>query len=188
MGKVRFPVVMHTQTTLPTGRGQGAYEMELRVARSTSVLLARPVGAGEGAWQSWASWDTPVGDPVGASVGASVAHAAELGVTGFEPVPRPPLTGPDVVSLHAILQAASQGTRVARLVDAGDEVAWGTARHIVVDEDTAAFPNTSDDVRDCVLRVTLASGFEAWWPVADLVRDHQAGVFVTDYQPPATDH
>lgn len=104
-------------------------------------------------------------------------------VSDRQSVSRAPLTSADVVSLHAIVDAASRGVKVARVVDVGDGVEWGTARHIVTDDRTAAFPNASDDVRDCLLRVTLASGFEAFWPVADLVRDHQTQMFVTDYQP-----
>jgi hypothetical protein len=57
-------------------------------------------------------------------------------------------------------------------------VVTGTARHLVTDQDTAAFPGLQDDVRDCLLRVTLSTGFEAFWPVSELVVDYAAAVFV----------
>lgn len=182
---VRFPVVMRTYKTMPEEDGTGAveYEVELRVARQSSLLMARRAGADSQAWRTWSQWDTPASDPVG----EGERQAARYGISGLQRVPRPPLTVADVVSLAAIVDAAARGVRVARVSDfddgTGDGVVWGTARHIVADDQTAAFPAASDDVRDCWLRVTLSTGMEAFWPVEDLVRDHQAAMFATDYQP-----
>lgn len=176
--RVRFPVVMRGRVPLGDS-GPVEHEVELRVARQSSLLMARPVGAGDGDWRTWSSWDTAEQDPVG----DGERRAAQYGVTGLARVPRAPLTVADVVSLAAIVDAAARGLRVARVVDVGDGIVWGTARHIVTDDQAWGLPDASDDVRDCLLRVTMSSGFEQCWPVDDLVRDHQAAMFVTDYRP-----
>lgn len=176
---VNFPVVKRGRV-----RMDGAeQEVELRVARMTSQLLARPVGAGDRAWRVLAGWDTPAGDDD--PVGAGELQAARWGVSVsvWQPVPRAPLTAGDVIALHAIVDAAARGLTVARVADVPDGMVWGTARHLVTDESGRAFPHAGDDVRDCLLRVTLVSGMEAFWPVAELVGDYHAAVFVTDYRP-----
>lgn len=98
-------------------------------------------------------------------------------MTERQSVPRLPLTATEVVALAAIVSGAQRFARVSR--DLGDVVVTGTARHLVTDEETAAFPDyRRDDVRDCLLRVTLSTGFEAFWPVSELVVDYAAAMFV----------
>jgi hypothetical protein len=66
------------------------------------------------------------------------------------------------------------GKRVARAQEDGS-VLKGTARHFVKDPERAGFLGPQDDVRDAYLRVTLTSGFEAFWLVSDLMPETAAG-------------
>jgi hypothetical protein len=175
MPVIRFPVVLHARKTLRDGDTDVEFEFELRVARQTSLLMARPLGEGDQAWRRWAGWDTPADDPVG----AGEQEAQRYGVTGWQPVPRPPLTTSDVVALAAIVHAAQQSARVSRALDY--KVVSGTARAVVTDE-RGGFAGTGDDVRDCLLWVTLATGFETFRPLQDLVPEYQSGLFVPDDQ------
>lgn len=87
----------------------------------------------------------------------------------------------DALALGQIIDATHLGAPVARVCDDHpDGVIYGTARHIVVDE-RAGFPGSGNDVRDCLLRVTTSSGFEAFWPVHELINEYQHGTFVLDY-------
>lgn len=171
MSAIGFPVVQRTRQTLRDGDTETEFEFELRVARLTSVLVARPVGEGDQAWQTWAGWTTPADDPVGAGEREAMRH----GLTGWQPLPRPPLTTSDVVALSAIVSGARRSARVSRALDC--DVVSGTARAVVTDE-RGLFAGARDDVRDCLLWVTLTSGFEAFWPMRDLVSEQQSGLFV----------
>jgi hypothetical protein len=88
------------------------------------------------------------------------------------------LTISDVVSLATIVSAAIHTQRCARAMDNGD-VVYGTARSIGDENGNFAGPN--DDIRDCYLRVTLESGWEAFWTVASLMDEVGSGMFVTPY-------
>ena len=90
------------------------------------------------------------------------------------------LTLADAVSLGTVLSAAQRTAPVARLMDNGD-VIYGTARS--VGDENGNFASERDDVRDCFLRVTTSMGFEAFWPVADLLPLVRSGEFVVDYTP-----
>jgi hypothetical protein len=76
-----------------------------------------------------------------------------------------PLTIRQAVDLATICEAAIHSWHVARLVD--NNIIEGTARSI--GDDRGYFAGPEDDIRDCYLRVTTRSGFEAFWPVAELV-------------------
>lgn len=171
MSAIAFPVVRRTRQTLRDGDTETEFEFELRVARRTSVLVARPVGGDDQAWQTWTDWTTPAADPVG----AGEREVRRYGLTGWWPVTRPPLTTSDVVALGAIVSGARRSTRVSRALDC--DVVSGTARAVVTDE-RGLFAGARDDVRDCLLWVTLSSGFEAFWPLRDLVDEQQSGLFV----------
>jgi hypothetical protein len=85
------------------------------------------------------------------------------------------LTVEDAVNIGMILSAAGRTGKVARLVEG---VVWyGTARN-VGDQSGC---RVDDDVRDQYLRVTLSSGFEAFWKVSDLIPEVSTGEFSTDY-------
>lgn len=171
MSAIDFPVVRRTCRTLRDGDTEIEFEFELRVARRTSVLMARPVGGGAQAWQTWAYWTTPADDPVG----AGEREAQRYGVTGWQPVPRPPLTTSDAVALGAIVHGAQRSARVSRALDC--DVMSGTARAVVTDE-RGMFAGARDDIRDCLLWVTQSNGFEAFWPVRDLLPEYLSGMFV----------
>ncbi|OLF08551.1 hypothetical protein [Actinophytocola xanthii] len=175
MSAIRFPVVQRTRQTLRDGDSEIEFEFELRVARRTSLLMARPVGGDHQAWRTWADWTTPPDDPVG----AGEREASRYGVTGWQPVPRLPLTTSDVVALGAIVTGARRSARVSRALDY--DAVSGTARAVVTDE-RGVFAGDRDDVRDCLLWVTLSSGFEAFWPVSDLVPEYQSSLFVLHNQ------
>jgi hypothetical protein len=90
------------------------------------------------------------------------------------------VTSADAVSLGKIIDAAHRGVPVARASDDHpDGVIHGIARHLVVDE-RGGFPGSGDDVRDCLLRVTTRHGWEAFWPVRELLVEHQQATFVLD--------
>jgi hypothetical protein len=94
-----------------------------------------------------------------------------------------PLSVGDATTIGMILHAAQTGQHVARLTPSGD-VLVGIARHVVTSDTTAAFPHPTDDVRNCYLRVTSTSGFgEYFWPMTELIAEHQDQTFVTGYEP-----
>jgi hypothetical protein len=87
-----------------------------------------------------------------------------------------PLTARTVLALADIVQVAESGGLVRRLAEGG-AVLTGVARHLVTSTDTLTFPDGSNDVRDCYLRVT--SGItDQFWPVAELIEQHADGEFV----------
>jgi hypothetical protein len=85
----------------------------------------------------------------------------------------------DASAVAAIIDAAVRSTKVARVLERG-EVAVGTARSI--GDENGIFLDGKTDVRDGYLRVTLLSGFEAFWPVRELLPLVHSGEFVVDYQ------
>ena len=88
------------------------------------------------------------------------------------------LTMIDLVLLEGVMATLNNHAKVARVVEGG-AVVYGIARHVVRDVETAGFPTSLDDVRDCFLRVTSRQGFEYFWPVADLMEDFARGEFVS---------
>jgi hypothetical protein len=82
----------------------------------------------------------------------------------------------DACDLAAIIHMAQGTQKVARLLDSGD-VVYGTARSIGTEN--GGFAGGGDDVRDAFLRVTLSGGFEAFWPVSDLLPLVRTGEFTT---------
>jgi hypothetical protein len=89
----------------------------------------------------------------------------------------PKLTVSDAVSLATVCESAIHGWRVARLVDGN--IIEGTARSI--GDKCGNFAD--DDIRDEYLRVTTVSGFEAFWPVRELMGEVSSGYFVAPYAP-----
>lgn len=86
------------------------------------------------------------------------------------------LTIPAVMALSVIAEAASRGARVARVT--ADSVFYGTARSIGTPD--GGFIRTGEDIRDATLRVTLKSGWDAYWPIQELmdeVLSHQFCVY-----------
>jgi hypothetical protein len=83
----------------------------------------------------------------------------------------------DAVALGQIVSCMKGRGQVARLVDGN--VLVGTARS--VGDENGNFAAQLDDVRDCYLRVTLRSGFEAFWPVSELVQE-MGSYFVVGYE------
>jgi hypothetical protein len=90
-----------------------------------------------------------------------------------------PLTKATTLALAVIIEAAAREARVRRLTE-DNEVTEGTARHLVTgsgtdwctgdgDDGTDWSPGDGDDLRDCYLRVTTTGGWEAWWPVSELI-------------------
>lgn len=90
-----------------------------------------------------------------------------------------PLRTWEACQLADIVHAAQRSTRVARLLD--DTVAVGTARSI--GDDQGNHSKADQDIRDLFLRVTLLSGFDVYWPISDLMAEHDSGEFVTNYRP-----
>lgn len=88
------------------------------------------------------------------------------------------LTANIATSLARIIEAAIRKSKVAR-VDEDGNVAVGIARSI--GDDRGYFLKNTEDIRDAYLRVTLLSGFEAFWPIRELVPEEQTGLFVTNY-------
>ena len=93
-----------------------------------------------------------------------------------------PLTRSDAVALATIVEAAIHGTYVGRATESGD-VMHGTARSI--GNQTGGFATERDDIRDEYLRVTLSTGFDAFWPVAELMTEVNSGMFVAPFDRPA---
>jgi hypothetical protein len=93
------------------------------------------------------------------------------------PLPHPPLSAQHVLGLAQIVLAARKGQRVARL-DEDSNVRVGTARSL--GDERGNYMGREDDIRDVYLRVTLLSGFDAYWPVLELLAEI-GSEFVTDY-------
>lgn len=92
-----------------------------------------------------------------------------------------PLSVSDAVSLGAICAATSYA-KVARVI--GDDVVYGIAR--CIGDTNGNFAGPGDDIRDCYLRVTTRSGFEAFWKVSELIDEHRQHLFVIGVDFPAS--
>ena len=86
-----------------------------------------------------------------------------------------PLSSIEVFGVADVLHGITRNAKVRRLMPEG-EIAEGILRHLDGD-DGARRP---DDVRDCHVRVTLLSGFETWWPMAEIARQSQVGELAID--------
>lgn len=85
------------------------------------------------------------------------------------------LTVSDAVRLSSICEAAIGNKIVARLMD--NLLVVGTARGIGDDWGCSV----DKDVREQYLWVTTRNGFEAFWPIAELM-DEVGNTFIVDYQ------
>jgi hypothetical protein len=85
------------------------------------------------------------------------------------------LTVRDTVVLAAIVEAAIHNLIVARHIDEVG-VVKGKARSI--GDKAGNHASNQDDVRDCFLRVTTNTGFEAFWPVRELISEVHSGHFL----------
>lgn len=81
----------------------------------------------------------------------------------------------DVQSAADILSAAQAGLKVRRLI--GHHVYEGVARGIGTENGT--FGPSDADIRSLYLRVT-DWGSDYYWPVSELINDHQALTFVVE--------
>jgi len=80
----------------------------------------------------------------------------------------------DVLCLSAVVGAAMRTARVARAYPDGN-VVYGTARNI--GDESGNYISVDADVRDAYLRVTLQSGFDAYWRVSALAAEVADGTF-----------
>lgn len=87
----------------------------------------------------------------------------------------PALTIADAVNLAAIVDLCQRGARVGRVDEEGD-IRYGTARSI--GNEFGGFLRNDEDVTGAFVRVTLLNGFDAYWPLADLMRDYAQRTFV----------
>lgn len=89
----------------------------------------------------------------------------------------PAFTMRDVYAMSTIVEMAEKHHRVIRLLpELNQLVVYGTARHICDPEGNFIPPKA--DVRDYFLRVTTNTGFEAFWPITELIEDVHSGTFV----------
>lgn len=86
------------------------------------------------------------------------------------------LRQPDAIALAAIITAAHTGAHVAR--DRGGDIIEGTARSI--GDHLGAYLGPDEDVRDGLLRVTTVNGWEAFWPMVELVEEYKQLTFVVE--------
>lgn len=89
------------------------------------------------------------------------------------------LTTSEICALADIIRAAQAGKTVARVDDEG-RVSVGTARSI--GDDRGNFLRKDEDVRDGWLRVTLDTGFDAFWPMDVCLPAYIDGELVLDYR------
>lgn len=90
-----------------------------------------------------------------------------------------PLGISEAVSLAAIVDAATRGATVARQPTPESVLMVCTARQVLNADRLPLGPD--DDVRDGLLRVT-GTVCDHFWPLRELVVDHQQTVFVIDYR------
>lgn len=84
-----------------------------------------------------------------------------------------------------IIGSAERNAPIGRMIAGEGEVIYGQARAVVGPAGNgAAFAVGTDDVRDCKLWVTTNSGFDVFWPIAELEEELAKGYFVIDYVPP----
>lgn len=93
-----------------------------------------------------------------------------------------PLSIRDVESLHRLIDACGRTAKVARLRP-DDSIVYGHARYIC--NDSGYFLTKDQDVRNAYMRVTTRSGFEEFWPIAELMGEVHAGTFGVDVDPPS---
>lgn len=87
------------------------------------------------------------------------------------------VTLPVVLNLATIVSAAQKCAKVARVCATGD-ILYGHAR--CIGSDHGAWVSNNDNIMDSYLRVTLNNGFEAFWPVRELLTQVANGEF-TEY-------
>jgi hypothetical protein len=80
------------------------------------------------------------------------------------------------MGLADVLNGVSRNAKIRRYMPDGN-IAEGTLRHIDSENGQGKRP---EDVRDVFVRVTLRSGFETWWPLAEIARQSQVGEFAID--------
>ncbi|KOV84752.1 hypothetical protein [Nocardia sp. NRRL S-836] len=81
-----------------------------------------------------------------------------------------PLTTVDVMNLASIVRAARAGSLVQRADDrAPDGRVVGTVRHLVTNAETCELLVAAADIRTSLLRATLHSGTDVFWPVPELL-------------------
>lgn len=88
---------------------------------------------------------------------------------------RKPLSIGDVLALSEVVNAASQGARVAYLTEDETQPRLGIARSV---QSSPGAMLHDTDIRDGLLWVTTRSGTEQWWPIADLLPAHREGRFL----------
>ena len=87
-----------------------------------------------------------------------------------------PLTFSVFAQIRPLIEMAEHNSKVVRIRD-GDRVqVEGIARSLGTE--SGGFGRQDEDIRDMFLRVTLRSGFEAFWPVRDLMPEVKAHTFV----------
>lgn len=91
---------------------------------------------------------------------------------GATPAPHPPLTVDRLHNLHAVAEAARCGRKVRRQDDEGRTID-AVARGLVTSAERRTRPGVRDDVRDCLLRVTVVGGLghDRFWPVDTLAEE-----------------
>lgn len=84
------------------------------------------------------------------------------------------LTVNDAIVLGDIMRAVQSGAKVARLT--ADGVLRGDARS--VGNKSGDNARSDDDVRNCYVRVSLTTGFDAYWSVGNLMAEYLEGEFI----------
>ena len=82
----------------------------------------------------------------------------------------------ETIAAAEVLRTAQTCAKVARAYDDGT-VVYGTARS--VGDQTGAFGQSDDDIRDLYLRVTTREGWERFWPMRELMTEVETGEFTT---------
>jgi len=81
-----------------------------------------------------------------------------------------PLTSMALMGLADVLNGITRNAKVRRYMPDG-RIVEGILRHL----DGEGGGRRPEDIRDCHVRVTTVSGFETWWPMAELARQSQVG-------------
>jgi hypothetical protein len=88
----------------------------------------------------------------------------------------------EVLSIHdahaigRIIEACWSGRKVSRLMEESGDIIEGVARSI--GDDRGNFLASGEDVREGKLRVTTTMGWEVFWPMRELIADHQQATFI----------
>jgi hypothetical protein len=91
-----------------------------------------------------------------------------------------PITIPQIIQLHTIVDAASRSAKVRWLGDDSYTIHEGTARHIVQGPDNFGFIGADQDVRNAYLRITSVTGMEYAVPIRRLMHLVEMGGFAVD--------